>query len=80
MNGDKLTEMSIFMAGVLQGEIGVTKEVRKRFIKTYKELLDNGYYIGKKKGAIIISNKRPEVNKKQRENYDEFIKNIFIKC
>jgi hypothetical protein len=60
---------------------GVISELGKeRFCVYYKEILEEGYYIEKSKETqkFIISNKRPEMNEKQKANYEEFVKNIFL--
>jgi len=48
------------------------------FILNYKDILSSGYYVGKKKsGEWVISNKKPENNKKQLANFDELVKQLF---
>ena len=41
-------------------------------------ILDEGKYIGMREGKTVISSKFPERCQKQKDNFDEFISNIFI--
>jgi len=81
MTKQEITESSTMFLRAMNGEVDNVDDYFKELItKQYKRALDNGYYITVKKGTekIILSNKFEEKNRKQLENFDNFIENLFI--
>jgi hypothetical protein len=69
-----------FLLDVLSGrKAKVTQDEKDNFIKWYKELLNDGYYIGKKAGELIISNKFPANNIKQELDFNTLIAYLFTR-